>query len=71
MATTVDLPLLPTGPAPLNAYQGRTPGQRDRCEHRPISIRLEPEGITSHANVKPGAALRRVPVAKETCSDTN
>jgi hypothetical protein len=64
-------PLFPTSPAPLNAYQGRTPGRCDRPEHRPISIRLEPEGITPHANVKPGAASRRIAVAKETCSGTN
>lgn len=67
----VSFTLPPTDPACSNAHQGRTPGQRDRSEHRPISIRLEPEGITPRANVKPGAALRGVPAAKEACSGTN
>ena len=66
-----DLTLPPTGPAQSKAHQGRTPERCDRPEHRPISIRLEPEGITPPANVKPGAALRGIPAAKETCSGTN
>jgi hypothetical protein len=32
---------------------------------------VEPEGITSHANVKPGAGSRGIAAAKETCSGTN
>lgn len=66
-----DLTFPPTGPAPSNAHQGRTPGRCDRPDHRPISIGIEPEGITPHCNVKPGAASRGIPAAKETCSATN
>jgi hypothetical protein len=66
-----DLPLSLTSPAWSNAYRGRTPGRCDRPEHRPISIRLEPEGITPRANVKPGTASRGIAAAKETCSGTN
>jgi hypothetical protein len=36
-----------------------------------MSIGVEPEGITPPANVKPGAALRGIAAAKETCSGTN
>jgi hypothetical protein len=66
-----DLILPQTGPAWSNAYQSRTPRRCDRPEHPPISIGIEPEGITPRANVKPGAALRGVPAAKETYSGTN
>jgi hypothetical protein len=66
-----DLILHPSGTAPSNAHQGRTPGRCGRLERHPISIRLEPEGITPHANVKPGAGSRGVAAAKETCLGTN
>src|SRR5438477_3039402 len=57
-ATTLRLDPSPTGPAPSNAYQDRTPGRCERPGHRLLSIALEPEGITPHANVKPGAGSR-------------
>src|SRR5439155_24848631 len=66
-----DLTLPPTGPAPSNAYQDRTPGRCERPGHRLLSIALEPEGITPHANVKPGAGSRGIAAAKEACSGTN
>jgi hypothetical protein len=66
-----DLTLPPTGTARSNTHQGRTPGRCGRPEHRPISIGIEPEGITPHANVKPGAGSRGIAAAKETCSGTN
>src|SRR6266498_1795115 len=66
-----DLTLPPTVPTRSNAYRGRTPGRCDCPERRPISIGIEPEGIIPHANVKPGAGLRGIAAAKETCSGTN
>jgi len=66
-----DLTRSPKGGARSDAHQGRTPGRCGRLERHPISIRLEPEGITPRANVKPGAGSRGIAAAKETCLGTN
>lgn len=60
-----------TVPAWSKGYQGRTPRRCDHPEHGPISIGIEPEGITPHVNVKPGAGSRGIAAVKETCSGTN